>query len=76
MAIGSVIHMNAPAGTTRRELPRARTADADGQADSAQPEPIDPKVAEAAEMLASTERATAYATAAATLLAKAERAAR
>ena len=72
-AIGSVTYMNAPAGTTRHELPRARTADAD---DSAKPEPIDPKVAEAAELLASTERATAYATAAATLLAKAERAAR
>jgi hypothetical protein len=68
--------MNAPAGTTRRELPGARTAD---PTESAKPEPTkpsDPALAETAEMLASTERATAYATAAATLLAKAERAAR
>jgi hypothetical protein len=73
VAIGSVMHMNAPAGTTRRELPGARTAD---PTESAKTEPSDPALAETAEILASTERATAYATAAATLLAKAERAVR
>jgi hypothetical protein len=67
------MHMNAPAGTTRRELPGARTAD---PTESAHAQPSDPALAETAESLASTERATAYATAAATLLAKAERAAR
>ena len=59
--------MNAPAGTTRHELPRARTADA-----AAPPQTEPPKV-DVTDTLASTERATAYATAAATLLTRADR---